>query len=131
MMPEPVDPQTLGRWEQLAEAVRAELEAMGLPACRLVNGVSDGQIKNEGAVVDLDPFWDGAGGVFVKWQVPAGLTLPAVEALRGGVARMIPQSFEREPLPRSWVALLPSCWRPLDTRWVAPPRSGTDLLRSK
>jgi hypothetical protein len=63
--------------------VAATLRRAGLPV-RLWNGLGGTTDGRGGALVEVDPIADGAGGVFVWWDLPDELALPAHEALLCG-----------------------------------------------
>ena len=77
-MLERVDDTVLASWQRLAGHVRNELVAAGLPV-----GV-DGRVKDAGAVVDVDPFADDSGGVWVYWQAHPTLSDAAADAVQRG-----------------------------------------------
>jgi hypothetical protein len=77
-MVERVDETVLASWRRLAERVRDELVAAGLPV-RV-----DGDVKDAGAVVEVDPFADDSGGVWVYWQAHPSLSDAAAGAVQRG-----------------------------------------------
>jgi hypothetical protein len=75
---ERVDETVLASWRRLAERVHDELVAAGLPV-RV-----DGGVKDAGAVVEVDPFADDSGGVWVHWQAHPSLSDAAAGAVQRG-----------------------------------------------
>lgn len=81
-LPESAALATLAGWEQLADQVVDALSGSGLSATRLYDGNDPDNVM--GAVVDVDPFSDTAGGVFVAWHLGASLADPMLAALERG-----------------------------------------------
>jgi hypothetical protein len=83
-MPQWADAGTMDAWHALAGQVAAALRVAGLPVIRCGYG-RGGPVGGEcGAVVEVDPVDDGAGGVFVSWQVGEELARPVRAALLAG-----------------------------------------------
>jgi len=84
-VPETADARTLAAWDALADQVAAALRRAGLPVTGPTTDVTNGRTgRKYGAFVEVDPIADGAGGVFVFWQVPDELARPSREALLAG-----------------------------------------------
>jgi len=82
---EVADARTLAAWHALADQVAAALRRAGLPVTGPTTDVTNGRTgRKYGAFVEVDPIADGAGGVFVFWQVPDELARPSREALLAG-----------------------------------------------
>ena len=80
--PKRVDAHTLASWRAVADQVAAALGRAGLPVTGLPDGAIDaGAGLQPGAIVEVDPIEDSAGGVFVFWRMPDELALPAQEAI--------------------------------------------------
>jgi hypothetical protein len=73
---ERVDETVLASWRRLAERVRDELVAAGLPT------TLDGGVEDGGTVVEVDPVADDSGGVWVYWQVHPSLSDAAADAVQ-------------------------------------------------
>lgn len=81
-----VDSDTLARWERLADQVRNELMAARIAVV--------GDLDQGGAEVEVDPFDDGAGGVFLAWHAHPRLENAAVQCVQE-------QRFDAAPLRHS------------------------------
>ena len=84
-VPQTADARTLAAWDALADQVAVALRRAGLPVTGPATDVTNGRTgRKYGAFVEVDPIADGAGGVFVFWQVPDELARPSREALLAG-----------------------------------------------
>lgn len=84
-VPEKADAHTLAAWHALADQVADALRSAGLPVTGPATAViAAGAGRKHGAFVEVDPFADSAGGVFVFWQVPDYLLHPTHEAVLAG-----------------------------------------------